>query len=303
MRKAILLFGLIILLNGNVFSQGVPRIISYQGVLVGAEGKPKEGTFDITFSLHPLLGANAVSWKEERKSTQVRGGLFHVFLGDSSLPAGFPVLNGNYALTITVKNNGTYSVPLYSVPFAIHALIADSLTKVIDSVRASLKAEVAKYAGSSRASSISDTTKMKIPSGVAIGTIVAFGGSSVPDGWLLCNGYEINVAANPEYKPLFDVIGTAWGGNSSLQTFRIPDLRGRFLRGVDGTANNDPDKSKRIAANIGGNTGNNVGSLQDDELKSHNHELYSSRIGLQHSIFASGYAHLTYKFKILQSHS
>jgi len=31
--------------------------------------------------------------------------------------------------------------------------------------------------------------------------------------------------------------------------------------------------------------------------------LYSSRIGLQHSIFASGYAHLTYKFKILQSHS
>jgi len=38
-------------------------------------------------------------------------------------------------------------------------------------------------------------------------------------------------------------------------------------------------------------------------FKQSSDELYSSRIGLQHSIFASGYAHLTYKFKILQSHS
>jgi microcystin-dependent protein len=33
----------------------------------------------------------------------------------------------------------------------------------------------------------------------------------------------------------------------------------------------DPDASTRLASNVGGNTGTNVGSIQEDEIKSHNH--------------------------------
>jgi hypothetical protein len=46
-----------------------------------------------------------------------------------------------------------------------------------------------------------------------------------------------------------------------------------FLRGVDGTAGNDPDKATRTANNAGGNTANNVGSEQGYQIQSHNHTL------------------------------
>ena len=58
-------------------------------------------------------------------------------------------------------------------------------------------------------------------------------------------------------------IGKAWGSATTF-TFTVPDLRGRFLRGVDGGAGNDPDRNSRGAINPGGNTGDNVGSLQGD---------------------------------------
>jgi hypothetical protein len=62
-----------------------------------------------------------------------------------------------------------------------------------------------------------------------------------------------------------------------LSIFHIPDLRGRFLRGVDDGAGNDPDSGSRTAMNSGGNTGDSVGSIQDDANKSHYHfEFYDA---------------------------
>lgn len=64
---------------------------------------------------------------------------------------------------------------------------------------------------------------------VPIGTILPFGGSVVPTGYLLCDG-----TAYPRtgiYSNLFATIGTSFGspdGNS----FNVPDFRGQFLRGA-----------------------------------------------------------------------
>jgi hypothetical protein len=45
-----------------------------------------------------------------------------------------------------------------------------------------------------------------------------------------------------------------------------------FLRGVAGTdTGRDPDYASRIASNPGGNTGNNVGSLQSSQIQTHTH--------------------------------
>lgn len=109
------------------------------------------------------------------------------------------------------------------------------------------------------------------------GAILTFAGSSasVPNGYLLCDGSSLNRADYPE---LFAAIGTAWG-TASGTTFNLPDTRGLFLRGVDGVANRDVDKALRTAIAVGGNTGNNVGSFQDDAFESHSHNFSILRGG------------------------
>lgn len=113
--------------------------------------------------------------------------------------------------------------------------------------------------------------------GLPLGTIVAFGGpaEAVPEreGWLLCDGREVSAQ---EYNGLFAVIQYAWGRGSGQGTFRLPDFRGRFLRGVDLTLAaewRDPDRENRVAAYPGGNSGNQVGSVQNDEMSYHTHSL------------------------------
>ncbi|MGD1699486.1 phage tail protein [Dapis sp. BLCC M229] len=111
--------------------------------------------------------------------------------------------------------------------------------------------------------------------GVPIGTILAYAGlvsGTAPlanAGWLICNGDEIN---RQEYPELFNVIGTLFGGGNSTSTYNLPDLRGRFLRGVDHGVGRDPDAATRTASASGGITGDNVGSLQEDEFKEHTHK-------------------------------
>ncbi len=114
------------------------------------------------------------------------------------------------------------------------------------------------------------------------GTIVAYAGEDPPVGWLLCNGEQMN---RDKYPELFDAIGVAWGEGRRPNTFLLPDLRGRFLRGVDRDAGRDPDRDTRKESGYNGYGGNRVGSIQDDELKSHTHNVndpghthsYSSR--------------------------
>ena len=108
------------------------------------------------------------------------------------------------------------------------------------------------------------------------GTIQPHAGGTAPDGFLVCDGSIVNIA---DYPKLFAVIGTSWGyGNNDGLTFHLPDLRGRFLRGVDNPsgipgeeAGRDPDAGARTPANAGGNSGDAVGSVQDDDFKSHRH--------------------------------
>jgi microcystin-dependent protein len=113
--------------------------------------------------------------------------------------------------------------------------------------------------------------------GVPFGTVFPFAGepNQVPRGWMLCDGQELS---RLNYPLLFEAIGTAWGGTGTPNYF-IPDLRGLFLRGVSGTSINDPDKDKRLSPRLPGpgtnpgNSGNNVGSFQTDEIKSHSHTI------------------------------
>ena len=61
-----------------------------------------------------------------------------------------------------------------------------------------------------------------------VGEIRMFGGAFAPAGWAYCNGGLLPIA---EHVTLFNLIGTLYGGDG-LNTFAVPDLRGRSPLGM-----------------------------------------------------------------------
>lgn len=100
---------------------------------------------------------------------------------------------------------------------------------------------------------------------VPIGAIFPFAGpaSAIPTGYLLCDGSEKPIGV---YQDLYKVIGFTYTPNPGallgLQTFKLPDLRGRFPLGLDNMDNADsvPNKADNGATNIdsGGGSANRV---------------------------------------------
>jgi hypothetical protein len=102
-----------------------------------------------------------------------------------------------------------------------------------------------------------------------IGSVIAFAGEvnaafEATTGWMLCDGRLLD-GNDPDFVPLFNAIRFAWGGNSDTNMFNIPDLIGRFLRGVEREqgGQRDPDGIYRDHTQDGGHRGRAVGSLQD----------------------------------------
>lgn len=70
--------------------------------------------------------------------------------------------------------------------------------------------------------------KAAILAAVPIGVMVHYSGTTIPEGYLLCNGASLS---RTEYPELFEVIGTKIGAVDSAH-FNIPDLHHRFLEGT-----------------------------------------------------------------------
>ena len=130
--------------------------------------------------------------------------------------------------------------------------------------------------------------------GIPIGTILPYAGPNAPYGFLFCDGSEVE---RTKFSDLYDVIGTTYNGTTPLvgaNTFRIPDLRGRFPLGKDnmdnaqavpvatggyvdaggGTAGRVPDIKAQI---LGGDAGQSSVTLTLSNLPEHSHTLGSAR--------------------------
>jgi microcystin-dependent protein len=107
-----------------------------------------------------------------------------------------------------------------------------------------------------------------LSSGMPTGAVIAVASSTVPSGFLECNGAAVS---RTTYAALFAAIGVVHGYGDNATTFNLPDYRGRFLRGWDHAIARDPDRASRTAMATGGATGDAVGSVQVDAFKSHTH--------------------------------
>ena len=93
-----------------------------------------------------------------------------------------------------------------------------------------------------------------------IGEIHAFGGSVVPNGYLLCDGQAVS---RTTYSELFTVIGTAFGSGDGSTTFNVPDLREVVPVGAGESTN----------GNIAAHNVYDVGEFKDDQMQGHEHKL------------------------------
>lgn len=92
------------------------------------------------------------------------------------------------------------------------------------------------------------------------GMISPYAGSSIPTGYLACDGASLLRASYPD---LFTAIGTTWGSADGTH-FNVPDFRGRTLIG-DGTG------SGLTARTLAGSAGTETHQLTVAELAAHTH--------------------------------
>jgi hypothetical protein len=113
---------------------------------------------------------------------------------------------------------------------------------------------------------------------VPVGTVIAFAGpienlERMTEGkWRVCNGELVNKVV---YQELYDAIGGAWGEEGA--NFRLPDLGGRFLRGVDIGRERRDFASERNTNGVGNREG--VGSTQGDSTKRPNSSFVTDNPG------------------------
>lgn len=97
----------------------------------------------------------------------------------------------------------------------------------------------------------------------APGDIKASLSDSQPEGWLLCDGRQVN---RTTYATLFVAIGGTFGSGDGLTTFNLPDFRGRTLIGSgQGTG--------LTARTIGQSGGAETHTLTESEMPSHDHVI------------------------------
>jgi microcystin-dependent protein len=104
-----------------------------------------------------------------------------------------------------------------------------------------------------------------VPIAIPSGAILPFAMNSAPSGWLEANGAEYSKTGT--YAVLFAAIGTTYGetngsGGVGTSHFRVPDLRGLFVRGIDSSRGLDANRS--------------FGTYQADAFQGHRHSLLAN---------------------------
>jgi len=114
-------------------------------------------------------------------------------------------------------------------------------------------------------------TKGYVDQSSPAGMIAPFAGTAAPTGWLACEGQAVSQTT---YAALFAAIGTTWNTTGEgAGNFRLPDLRGMFVRGTGTNA----------TGSSSGAVGPSVGAYAADTYLNHSHTATSTDSGHTHT--------------------
>lgn len=290
-----------LMLFASLYAQA-PQSLSYQSVVRDGDGiLLKEQTVGLQISIIQGDPSGTVVYSETHMSSTNTNGLLSVEIGTGNTSDLFSAIdwsNGPYFIGTAVDPAGgmdytiTGTSQLLSVPYALHANVADS---VVGGVGISPSNEPAdgnliSYDGTNWvAKNISVETGLtggglahenRMPfltinycialEGIFpsrnftpfVGQIATFGFEWAPRGWARCDG---QLLAINQYAALFSLIGTIYGGDGRT-TFGLPDLRGRAAI----HSGNGPGLS---SYNIGQRGGLETVNLSVAELPRHSHTV------------------------------
>ena len=120
---------------------------------------------------------------------------------------------------------------------------------------------------------ISRTNLFKAIPQLPVGMVTAFAAGVLPADWLICDGREVTIA---EYQNLFNVILYNYKAQSLVTAgkFALPDLRGRFMLGLDNMGGESANRVTSAAADTIGNVeGQQTRSVGLTNLPEHEHDL------------------------------
>jgi len=114
-----------------------------------------------------------------------------------------------------------------------------------------------------------------------VGGVIPFAAEEAPQGFLLCDGTEVN---RREYSQLFAAIGTKYGSGDGVNTFALPDLRSRIPVGHD--------ECSSYFGNFAGNGGVTDVTLTIPQMPAHEHSGTTDAAGdHNHVVTDPGHAH------------
>src|SRR6056300_1791590 len=105
--------------------------------------------------------------------------------------------------------------------------------------------------------------------GIPTATIVPWSDSSIPTGFLECDGAAVS---RTTYSALFSAIGTTYGVGDGSSTFNLPDLQDNVPVGKSNNkalATTGGANTVTSTGNVGGSTAN--ATLSTPQLASHSH--------------------------------
>lgn len=259
MKRVLILLALGLLLPAaEVLAQPVPALINFQSQLLNPDGTPlATGDYELTFRIFDATEGGTLIWGPQvldgaggaghGPKIPVVQGYFNVMLGpiDTAarpLTGAFQAATRFLEIKVGANNPISPRQQVLSTPYAVNAAnaanvlaggvntlaLADgavSTVKLNDSAVTASKVADASVSVSKLAQDVLD--RLLPP-----GTIVAFGGTVAPVGWVLCDGAARN-GSDPAFSALFAVINKTYGiGDGTTPSFNVPDLRGRTAIGA-----------------------------------------------------------------------
>ena len=237
------------------------------GIDITATGSSKDIDITATGSINLISNENAV----DSITLTTVGGI------DVNTVSGTDMTNTGNTVALSVNQQGSADIVNFKDNGTSSLIVKDGGTVGINTSTPSGSYKLDVNGNSNTSDRIYQAGFMLVPPGA----IMPYAASSAPGGWFICDGTAVS---RTTYATLFSLIGTTYGNGDGVNTFNLPNMRGRMIMGL-----NSSDASFDVLGETGGSK---TATLTTTELPAHTHTGTTASSGLHdHDISDPGHRH------------